>query len=307
MSSGMRRSIIYASRGLLAFVLLLFLFRYVDVREVLSAFGRANVMYLTIAVLLVAANIGVQILKWRYFVRQVNPESTNLESIASYLFGLSLGTITPGQIGEFGGRILRHSSLKPGAIVGLTLLDKVQMICILGIGGITSLSFLYRMSVATSLLLLLPSCAILLALFFRPRTLTSWTGNLKWKILKHPFVNDFNDAVGLFHKDQLIVSFALSLLFYFIICLQMYCLLNAFADVSVPQAFLGFASMMFLKAVVPISLGDLGIREASSVYFYSLVGVSAPVSLGAALLLFVLNVLVPSLAGLIFIPRSPIK
>jgi uncharacterized membrane protein YbhN (UPF0104 family) len=83
----------------------------------------------------------------------------------------------------------------------------------------------------------------------------------------------------------------------------MYLLLNAFENVGPVEAFLGFAAMMFTKSLIPISLGDLGIREASSVYFYSFCGVAESTSLSAALLLFAFNILLPSLAGLLFIPK----
>jgi uncharacterized membrane protein YbhN (UPF0104 family) len=63
--------------------------------------------------------------------------------------------------------------------------------------------------------------------------------------------------------------------------------------------------MMFFKALIPISFGDLGIREASSVYFYSLVGIPQTTALNASLLLFVINILLPAVLGIIFMPRSP--
>ena len=121
--------------------------------------------------------------------------------------------------------------------------------------------------------------------------------------LQRPSVRDFLAALTVFRLRHLIVSFGLSVGFYIAIYLQMFLLLNAFSPVDADDAFLGFAAMMFVKSLVPLSLGDLGIREAGSVYFYAIRGIPHASALNASLLLFVINILLPSLLGLMFMPR----
>jgi uncharacterized membrane protein YbhN (UPF0104 family) len=127
---------------------------------------------------------------------------------------------------------------------------------------------------------------------------------LSFGFLRRPEIQDFLTGVDIFRSRDLIISFGLSAGFYIVIFLQMFLLLNAFSPVQPGDAFLGFAAMMFLKSLVPISLGDLGIREAGSVYFYALRGIASATALNAALLLFAINILLPSLIGLLFMPRS---
>lgn len=298
-----RRVAVFALRGFLGLALLIVLFQYVSLDELLDSWRKARFDYLSMAVLLAGANLSIQILKWRYFVRLIDPKCTSMEALASFMFGMALGTVTPGQIGEFGGRALRHNSMKAGAIVGLTLIDRLQMICVLGIAGIVSLPFLLGWGSTRSILIIAPSCSILLLLFFNPRIVPAMIARLDLKVLQRPAVEDFVSAVEAFRMPQLIRSFLFSAVFYLVVCLQMFLLLNAFAEVGFLDAFSGFACMMLLKALLPISLGDLGIREASSVYFYSLLGIAPATALSASLLLFVINVLAPSIVGLAFIPK----
>ena len=290
-------------RSLFAIIILLVLFQFVSLSDAKKALLTARTEYIVGAVVLMFVNIGFQILKWRYFVRLVDPTATSLETAASLLFGITLGAITPGQIGEFGGRALHHSSISAGTIVGLTLVDKVQMMCIMGIMGVTSLVILFQCEATAGTITAVVSTFVFLFVFFRLDTLQRIMSQFKLGFFERPAIQDLLSAVGIFKLRDLIVSFCLSAGFYTIIYLQMFLLLNAFSQVNAGDAFLGFAAMMFLKSLVPISLGDLGIREWGSVYFYEQLGIANATALNASFLLFAINILLPSLIGLIFIPR----
>jgi uncharacterized protein (TIRG00374 family) len=291
-------------QGVLALILLVVLFQFVSLSEVTQALLAARPEYIVGAALLMFVNIGFQIVKWRYFVRLVDPTATNLETAASLLFGITLGAITPGQIGEFGGRALHHSTISAGTLIGLTLVDKVQMMCVMGISGVASLVILFQCGPIVGVISIVVATFVFLFVFFKLNALQRLTLRFKFGFFERSSVQDLLSAVSIFRLRDLITSFALSAGFYMIIFLQMFLLLNAFSAVPVADGYLGFAAMMFLKSLVPISLGDLGVREAGSVYFYALRGIANATALNASLLLFVINILLPSLAGLIFMPRS---
>ncbi|MCX6141999.1 MAG: lysylphosphatidylglycerol synthase transmembrane domain-containing protein [Ignavibacteriales bacterium] len=300
-----RKSIIkLLLQGLFALVLLVVLFQFVSFADVTQALLAAKPEYIVGAALLMFVNIGLQIVKWRYFVRLVDPTATNLETAASLLFGITLGTITPGQIGEFGGRALHHTSISAGTLIGLTLVDKVQMMCIMGISGVASFVILFQCGPIVGTTSIVVFAFLFLFIFFKLNALQRVTLRFKFGFFERRSIQDLLSAVSMFQLRDLIASFGLSVGFYMIIYLQMFLLLNAFSPVHAADAYLGFAAMMFLKSLVPVSLGDLGIREASSVYFYALRGIANATALNASLLLFVINILLPSLIGLIFIPRS---
>lgn len=299
------RHLALAMRAALAAGLLVVLFQFVDIKGVFDAFARADLIYLLSGAILVVANIGLQIAKWRYFVRLVNPENSDIEIAASLLFGIALGTITPGQLGEFGGRALRHQSLPAGSVVGLTLVDKIQMMCVLGIGGTIGLVVPsdLPMPFGPLLIVLVSVCGFLF--FFRSHVLLGAITRLTPTLAGHHLLKEFFESIAVFRRRDLMIAFLLSVAFYFVLFAQMFFFLNAFEPVSPFDAFLGFSAMMFVKSLLPISLGDLGIREGTSAYFFALCGVAKSTSVSAALLLFAINVLLPSMAGLVFIPKMP--
>jgi uncharacterized membrane protein YbhN (UPF0104 family) len=302
-STSVRRWLFLAARVVVAVLILYGLLRIVSVAEVVAAFRSARVEYLVGALALVVANLGLQALKWRYFVRLANPGSSNFETIASLLFGITLGVLTPGQIGEFGGRALRHSSLPSATVIGLTMIDKLQMLLVMGIAAAVSYLSLVALGSWLRALLIGLAWSFCLYVFFRPRLLSRLFNSVPLKIFRQEWAQDLIRSLTLLQKKDLLFAFLVTLAFYGTIYLQMFVLLNAFSPVGWWQALLGFAAMMFFKALIPISFGDLGIREASSVYFYSLVGIPQATALNASLLLFVINILLPAVFGLIFMPR----
>ncbi len=59
-----------------------------------------------------------------------------------------------------------------------------------------------------------------------------------------------------------------------------------------------------LKTMVPLSLVDLGVREAAAVVVFTRLQLDPAPAFGAAVLVFILNVLMPGLAGLVLVYRQ---
>jgi hypothetical protein len=93
-----------------------------------------------------------------------------------------------------------------------------------------------------------------------------------------------------------------SLLRYGVYVAQFVCLSRAFAP-EASLALLGLAggALFFVKFLVPsFTLMDLGVREGAAAFLFQAVGLSALAGLNAALLLFVLNLVLPSAVGVPF-------
>jgi uncharacterized membrane protein YbhN (UPF0104 family) len=66
------------------------------------------------------------------------------------------------------------------------------------------------------------------------------------------------------------------------------------------------ASIMvyFTKTLIPsITLGEIGIREGAAIYFFGLFGCNEAVAFNSSMLLFILNLLLPSIIGMYFLLR----
>lgn len=95
----------------------------------------------------------------------------------------------------------------------------------------------------------------------------------------------------------------LSALFYACFIFQFAILASAFTN---HYHFLNYIwagnLVMFTKSIIPaISFGELGIREGASVYFMKQVGETAAAGFNTSIFLFLINVLLPALVGLILI------
>lgn len=94
-----------------------------------------------------------------------------------------------------------------------------------------------------------------------------------------------------------------SFLFYTCFIVQFALLTAAFSHQYDFLNFIWSGNMvMFTKTIIPpVSFGELGIREGASVYFLKQIGVNAESAFNASIFLFLVNVLLPSLIGLIFL------
>ncbi len=91
----------------------------------------------------------------------------------------------------------------------------------------------------------------------------------------------------------------LSSLFYATFLLQFFFLLLAFGPIDALSAIAGICTIMLVKTVIPpVTVGELGIREGASVYVLGHAGIAAAAAFNASLLLFAINVVLPSIAGL---------
>ncbi|MBM4169021.1 MAG: flippase-like domain-containing protein [Ignavibacteria bacterium] len=281
------------------------LFVMIDPREIGDAIANARPWYIIAALILLIPNVGIQYQKWLRIVRMARPETTQREVLLSLVYGLAVGSLTPGKVGEIGGRLVGISALRKSQILALALIDKLQIMCVIAVGGVVSTSFLFGGTIAVVGSTIVALLLVVIAL--RPRLL---------KPLVHPFEQmrwigrwliEFRSSLAILDKRTLAVTLSQSVLIYGTVFLQLYLLLNAFSDVPFFHAFLGYSTMMFYKSLLPLSVGDLGIREATSVYFFSKVAVSGAAAFNAALLLAVINIYVPALAGSLYTMSPQIK
>jgi len=271
----------------------------VDVGEMVRAFGCVRGAFLIGALVLVGPNLGLQCYKWRYLVRFVKPEVGIGEVVRSVLAGLSLGLVTPGRIGE-AGKIFYVREVNRRALAGLAVAERAYvMVSNVGLGGLAFSILVGRYSG----LLFVPLGIALFSLASAPemgmRVLRRLFGRLPFKEKLAPVL----DGLGALNGDRGRRILALSVLFYAIHGTQFYLLISAFGDIKVTAALWAIPAIVFVRSVLPIALGDLGIREAASVFVLGKLGISNAVAVDAALLLFAMNVFVPGLLGAFWVHR----
>jgi uncharacterized protein (TIRG00374 family) len=301
-----KRLISIAIRIVVSAIVLYFVFSLVTWQNVISAYRSADDRYILFGGLLVIANLGVRTLKWRIMLHSVKNKPTFGESFGSVMLGISLGSFTPGEIGEFAGRALHIADAKKSHLVGLALLDKAQISVVTGAAGVISLVFL----LLSDSLFIIPISfiiAIFSYIFFMRMDLLALLGHrLNASFFRKSWITRVLDGFTLLKSQQLFLTLLCTLIFHAVLVLQMFLFIHAFDKITLFHAFIGTSAMMFVKSCLPISLGDIGIREAGSVFFFSPFGISQAAAVNASLLLFVINVLLPSIFGIIFLKNQHI-
>lgn len=290
-------------RVLLALGLLALLLQFVEPESLLAAFTRARGDLIALAAGLLVFNLGFQMLKWRRLLKDSELTFPDTLIARSLLFGISVGTLTPGQLGEFGGRAVLLQTDRE-RVVGLTIIDKLQILGIMVVGGLPAIAILLRFGTVPAALTA-AAAALIGIVLLRPAACSEWLKEKLFSDTRSKWISEFFQAARtLQHSRTIIRTTVLTIAFYLVLWIQIHVLLNAFVDVSATDSFLGFAATMFAKSFFPFTFADLGVREIGLVYFLSIRGIPEEAALSASLLLFAINILVPSIIGLMFIPES---
>lgn len=276
---------------------------FLDLSRIFQAFAASQPAYLIAGTAFLFLNIGSQILKWQYLLRSSGRDISVREATLSVLFGNSLGSITPGHLGEPVGRALRINGGDTLDVTGLAVLDRFQNLLIMGIGMAIALPAFMPIGVGAGIVVAIGVSAAILLLAVRLSDILKFVGRMNWRIVHTTLVTRAIASSQSMTQRQLLISLGYSTLLYFVMFFQMTLFLAAFGSISLWNAFFGFAATMFTKSVLPVSFADLGIREVSSVYFFTQLGVSDVAGFNAAILMFAVNILLPALAGVFFVPR----
>ncbi|NIR51580.1 flippase-like domain-containing protein [candidate division KSB1 bacterium] len=266
----------------MAILTVLFLVRDIQIPFIVDAFKSARLSYLAPAFLLLGPNLLVQLLKWRYLLRLANPNVSVATAYKSFIIGYPLGFLTPGRVGEVGRAFfVRDISRKTTA--KLFVVDKFATLIVIGFSGVLGLLFLNNSSVSVYIVLAHSAILFLCLILFLPairEKIGRFLGNVSFK------------------PRDIAILFILSALFYLTFLSQLVILILAFESVDVGSASAGAAATFLVKTLLPVAAADLGIREGAAVYFCGQIGVGAAAAFNAAFLLFVINVVTPTLIGL---------
>jgi uncharacterized protein (TIRG00374 family) len=299
-----KRLISVVTRIVVSAIILYFVISLVTWQNVLSAYRSADGRFILFGGILLIANLGIRTLKWRIMLHSVKNKPSFWEAFGSVMLGISFGSFTPGEVGDFAGRALHISDARKSHLVGLALLDKAQIFVVTSAAGAISLVFLLWFDSFFIIPISLFIVFISLAFFMRMDLLAIFGHRLNASVFQKSWVTSVLDGFTLLKPHQLFTTLLCTLVFHGILVLQMFYFIYAFGEITLFHTFIGTSAMMFVKSCLPISLGDLGIREAGSVFFFSKFGISQAAALNASLLLFVVNVLLPSICGTIFLKHQ---
>lgn len=256
-------------------------------------------------------NIYLQFLKWQVVCIALLNENDNSKIWKSLFYGFSAGIITPVRVGEYLGRKLAFDNVGMLKVTIATIIEKfASLVIVLVFGGLASIYFIseyylfyYSIPIILFLFILISIAFMIIKGYsFTSKILNNLAANIIFfKNLKTEL--SYAKQIGS-QSIKLLIYY--SLLFYIVIIFQYAFLAIAFdSEGQFLNFLLAGIIIFFVKSILSfLSFADLGIRESTSVFLLNKMGYSAAVGFNSAIFLFLFNLLIPSVIGMILLLKK---
>jgi len=289
---------------------IIFLFNFISSKDLYSSFKKANYYLIAAAFMLMFLNLFLQFSRWKLTCEYFLNEKSRKKIFLSLFHGFPAGVVTPGRIGEYFARGIALPDNSASKIAQSVFIEKLfPLIPVFLIG---SLSFAFFLQINPIIIFFLFSLLIAFSFILISQIQPLLQRLSRKRIFHRSWMKKIFDELVLFRnleKSFIIKMILLSGLFYICYIIQYALLVSAFSGNLYLLKYMWAGSLLFfIKTFIPpLTYGDLGIREGVSVYFITKLGESAASGLNASLFLFIINLLIPSLAGAVLLLNSKHK
>ena len=276
--------------------LLYIVFQMVSLDHLLRALSAANLTLIFAGLLLVVPAFTVRIHSWHVLLTSGGENIGWRQSAASFLVGQSFGFMTPGGLGDFLVRGTSVPSIATKTVIGLTILDNALLFLFVAATGISALVIMFIATPMKWILVALTVAALFFS-YFNIDAVLERTIRLAHRV---PYVREIVNRLTDIPRASRRVLLETFVLLGFFLCIeyvQVYVILSAFCEPPFIDVVISYAAILFIKFAVPFAAGDLGVRELSSVYLFSLNGIPESAALNASLIHFLSNNVLPALIG----------
>ena len=280
---------------------LYFVIRKIEVADILALYRQSNLFYILIALLLFALSKLVSAYRLNIYFRAIDLHLGEKNNIRLYLLGMFYNLFLPGGIGGDGYKIyLLQKEFQTGTkkIFGAVLTDRISGMAALVVLALIGFSFLdfqviSQWSTVTEQFSIFNFQFSIFNLFFLliPFVILAYYLFLKWI---YPYFLKIN-----------LVTFGYG---FIVQLLQVFCawfLLQALGETENHLAYLVIFLVSSAVAVLPISIGGVGVRELTFLYGSQLLNVDINVAVGISFLFYLITALV-SLGGAWYVFK-PVK
>ena len=262
-------------------------------------------LLLGLVLLLMLMNWGVEAIKWRQLVRQVERISL-WRAIESVFCGLTWAVFTPNRIGEYGGRVFFLSPKRRIiGVVAMAVGNISQLVLTNVFGAIAVCVFMYRF-VPLNPIFMAAICglAIVFALFF-----IIFYFNIKWVnglLLAMRFTRKyerFYAVLDRYKKRELLKILLFSLARYAIFTSQyLIMFLWLIPSLEVLDILMLVPILFFVQSTLPsLDLLDIGIRSVTAIFFFEYVTSQNTAVVACIASIWLINIVVPAILGTYFV------
>lgn len=271
-------------------------------REVI---GWNNAPKITFLIILIFVNWGIEAKKWQILASKIE-NITFRQAYKSVLVALSLGFVTPANLGDYAGKIWQLKSKNKTESIGAILLGNGIQFYVSLIFGEVAYLIMWNKEITTfdQILFCLIAFVLVLGIFIYQYRVKIIEYLPRFSRLKS-FQKHFEMMIK-FDSTEIRLLFIWSILRYLTFSLQFVLILLIF-KVNIHFIDLwAISCLVFLfKTIIPAInfISDLGVREYTALHFFSLFSVNISSVIMATFCLWFLNILLPVIFGGLLVLR----
>jgi hypothetical protein len=264
-----------------------------------------NVFLFAIICVLMLLNWGIEVLKWKWAVSDLEPTPWG-SAVRATLVGVAVSTWMPNRLGEYIGKVF---FVKPqhhfGAVISALHLSYAQIIATLSFGLAGGLYFIWHFQesgqMLDPLLYGLAALGLMLTGAVMRRRIARWARR------QNRYLRLFIMSFTRFSVRMSYIFIALSALRFLVFSTQFYLALWLFGIALPPLAGLSTISLIYgLLTLIPASaLAGLGLRGALASYFIGFLSSNQLGIIQASYFIWLVNLLLPSICGLALLALAP--
>lgn len=305
----MKARILFLFRLLVTIAILFALFKFIPYEKLVSIYKDSKKGYLFLGFFILLLCETIAIFRWRFLLSSLGINVSIREAFYAYLCGLFLNLFFPSFVAGdvFRGFCISRRHGDTGKVASSVLMDRFSGGVALTI--IASFAFIFGQSVvsgkevgvALSILCLIAvfsSLVIFSKSFFR-----FLAKSFKRKPHFEEKLISFHDKLYFFKKNPKVFakSFLFSVPLQLLVAVAFFLVSKAFGvSVNIIYFFI-VVPIITAIALVPITIAGAGTREASAVYFFSLVGIEKSVGMGISLFNLIYLIFMGIIGGIFYV------
>ena len=305
-----KKWLLFILRMAVTIITLAIIIKTIHLKDIFAVFKNPqNPTCILFAFVLLIPNLYLQWYRWHFLLSLIKADTSVGDSFCSLFGGMVVGFITPGRIGEVGRSLfLKNIDRIRGS--GLVFIDRIYHLAsiltcgIIGLVCMLGYMFCFEYYILIPIMLiaiLVILCVLLVSL--NPHWIRGFIYNITLILDFRDIMKRFISSMDSFNKKNAKKLMILSYCLYMVYMSQ-YCLLAlAFQPIPILKIAWATTSSFLAKTLLPIAVADLGVREGTAIYFFMKLQIDKITAFNSSILLFLINILIPTLFGLFFIPR----
>jgi len=292
--------------------LLFFLFSKTDINKMVSIVKEIDLFYLLIALTIFVFTYYLGIVRWHVLLRGAQVVVPISRVALSYLMGLAVNLFIPSTVGGDFARgidLSVYTSSSKAKVFATVILDRmcgyVAVVFLTSFSLIFGYKFVNDPAVLISFGILASILLIILLILFNKRVfhlMLRIFGRLE--MIKKPLIR-FHEAIILFRLKSRIKTISYALILALLIQIGAVFLLYFIAkslriDIAMIYFFI-FVPIISAIAMLPITVGGLGLRDSSAVFFFTRIGLSASAAFTLSLMTFFFIMLAGIVGGIVYV------